>query len=122
VCTNSLMMTEMIPYSWRSTSFELVNGGSTSSIGSGVERPFSPLPKSTLCEQSVRRTKAEVALSEVVSDWSLGVSSGRVTPGVRACCSCSLLTGDMATPALDGSSEESVVRFNVLAVIIVYLS
>lgn len=84
VCTNSLMITEMIPYSWRSTAFELVKGGSTSSIGRGVLRPFSPFPSSVLWEHRVRRINAAVALSEVVSGWSFWESASRVGLVARA--------------------------------------
>jgi hypothetical protein len=62
-----LMITAIMPYSWRSTSLELVNGGSSSSIERGVVPPFSPLPSRTSWEQRVRRMKAAVALSHAVS-------------------------------------------------------
>lgn len=52
-------------------------------MGRGVERPFSPLPSKTLCEQRVRRTKAAVALSEVVSVCDRDIVAGRVANLVR---------------------------------------
>lgn len=55
-CTNSFKTIARNAYSCRSTSFRLVSGGSSSSIG----LPLSP----GCCGHSVRRMKAAVALSE----------------------------------------------------------
>lgn len=49
-------------YSCRSTSLLLVSGGSISSIGAGVLRPFS-----LMCEHNVRRMNSNVDLSEIAS-------------------------------------------------------
>lgn len=65
-------MTAIIAYSWRSTSFELVSGGSSSSTGFGVLLPFSPPgPDKAWWAHSVLRMKAAVALSERKSDVDL---------------------------------------------------
>jgi hypothetical protein len=58
-------MTAIIAYSWRSTSLELVNGGSSSSTGLGVSLPFStPAPDRAWWAHNVLRMKAAVALSD----------------------------------------------------------